>query len=284
MLIRCAVWCFLIIAGSLFLSSGMPAESTQEVNQHPPNVESTFGHISEPSRVASLPASVWFDARVPSYAKGYFARLSEGDFPAELLVYDRNGKLASDARVSIPGGTELWLVGATPTKEGGAIASGEVRIDDKTTYFLAQTSVSGGVVSMVRTETFVATRMCQANDGTVWTLGRDPEKEGNHETEYALVRQYSFEKGLLHSYLSRSLVDFRVEGVMGGGEGPAGTFLACGEDRVSGFLNETNEYFEIDPSKESLKRWRMAKAPFAQARVTGLAVTDKGRVYASCLD
>jgi hypothetical protein len=200
------------------------------------------------------------------------------------LVYDRNGKLTSEARVSIPGGTELWLVGAIPTKDGGAIASGEVRIDDKTTYFLAQTSLSGGVVSMVRTETYVATRMCQATDGTVWTLGRDPEKEGNHETDYALVGQYSFEKGLLHSYLSRALVNFQHEGVIGAGEGPDGTLLACGKDRIAGFLDETNEYFEIDPVKESLKRWEMERAPLAGARVTGLAVTDKGRVYASLFE
>lgn len=79
-------------------------------------------------------------------------------------------------------------------------------------------------------------------------------------------------------------MDFRHEGVTGGGEGINGTFLICGKDRISLYLNETNEYFEIDPSKATLKRWKMAMAPLAGARVTGLAVTDKGRVYASLFE
>jgi hypothetical protein len=74
------------------------------------------------------------------------------------------------------------------------------------------------------------------------------------------------------------------QGATGGGEGPSGTFLVCGKDRISVYLNETNEYFEIDPSREILNRWKMAMAPLAAARVKGLAVTDKGRVYASLFE
>jgi len=297
---RNAAWRSLIVVGLLFVMVEMPVplssrktaltfasssyRTTNDLSPQLPNSEVAASHLSEPSRIASFPASVWFDARWPTWAHGYFARLSEGDFPAGLAVYDRSGKQVSQAYISIPGGTQLWLVGAAPTSDGGAIASGQVAIDDGTTYFLAETSTSGGVVSTLRTETFVATRMCKASDGTVWTLGRDPKKESEHDRDYPLVRQYSFEKGLLQSYLSRSLVDFRHQGAMGGGEGIVGTFLVCGKDRISLYLNETNEYFEIDPSRETIKRWKMAMAPLAAARVTGLAVTDKGRVYASLFE
>jgi hypothetical protein len=295
-----ASWRFLIIVGLLFVMVGMPVplssrktsltfaspsyRTTNDLSPRLPDSEVAASHLSEPSRIASFPASVWFDARWPTWEHGYFARLSEGDFPSDLVVYDRSGKPVSQAHVSIPGSTELWLVAASPTSDGGAIASGLVAIDDGSTFFLAETSVSGGVVSELHTETFLATRMCTASDSTVWTLGRDSEKESEHEGDYPLVRQYSFEKGLLHSYLSRSLVDFRREGVTGGGEGINGTFLVCGKDRISLYLNETNEYFEIDPSKATLKRWKMAMGPLAGARVTGLAVTDKGRVYASLFE
>ena len=78
--------------------------------------------------------------------------------------------------------------------------------------------------------------------------------------------------------------DFRHRGSLGGGEGPNGTFLVCGKDRISLYLNETNEYIEIDPSTESLKRWEMDMTPLAEARVTGLAVTAKERVYASLFE
>jgi len=295
-----APWRSLIIIGLLFLMVGILAplssqntsltfaspnsRTTQDLSPQLSISEPGAGHLSEPYRIASFPASVWFDTRWPTWAQGYFARLSEGDFPSDLAVYDRSGKQVSQAHISIPGATELCLVAAAPTSGGGAIASGHVAIDDRTTNFLAETSVSGGVISVLHTQTFLATRMCTANDNTVWTLGRDGQKESAHEGDYPLVRQYSFEKGLLHSYLSRSLVDFRHQGAMGGGEGPNGTFLVCGKDRVSLYLNETNEYFEIDPSTESLKRWKIAMAPLAGGRVTGLAVTDKGRVYASLFE
>jgi hypothetical protein len=293
-------WRFFIHVGLLFVIAGMPIpvssrqssltlaslsyRTPHDLSPQLPNSEVAAGHLSEPDRIASFPASVGFDARWPTWAHGYFAKLSEGDFPAGLTVYDRSGKQVSQAYISIPGATELWLVGAAPTSDGGAIASGQVAIEEGTTYFLAETSVSGGVVSTLRTETFLATRMCKASDGTIWTLGRDMMKESEHERDYPLVRQYSFEKGFLHSYLSRSSVNFHQEGASGGGEGPNGTFLVCGKDRISLYLNETNEYFEIDPSRESLKRWEMAMAPLAGARVTGLAVTDKGRVYASLFE
>ncbi|MCU1243712.1 MAG: hypothetical protein JWO71_4438 [Candidatus Acidoferrum typicum] len=178
----------------------------------------------------------------------------------------------------------MWLVAAAPATNGGAIVSGHASIDPGITYFLAETSASGGVVSVARTETFVAARICKASDGTIWTLGRDPQKESAHDADYPLVRQYSFESGLLHGYLSRALVDLRRTGSIGGGEGPNATFLVCGKDRISLYLNETKEYIEIDPSTESLKRWKMDMAPLPEARVTALAVTDNGRVYASLFE
>jgi hypothetical protein len=168
--------------------------------------------------------------------------------------------------------------------DGGAIVSGYAAIDPGITYFLAKTSVSGGLVSLLQTETFVAARICVASDDTIWTLGRDVQKESAHDGDYPLVRQYNFENGLLHSYLSRALVDFRHSGALGGGEGPNGTFLVCGKERISLYLNETNEYIEIDPSTQSFKRWEMDMTPLAGARVTGLAVTGKGRVYASLFE
>jgi hypothetical protein len=206
-----ASWRFLIIVGLSFVMVAMPVpqssqktsltfaspsyRTTNDLSLQLPSSEVAASHLSEPSRIASFPASGWVDARWPTWGHGYFARLSEGDFPSDLVVYDRSGKHVSQAHVSIPGSTELWLVAAAPTSDGGAIASGHVAIDDGSTFFLAETSASGGVVSELHTETFLATRVCTASDGTVWTLGRDSQKESEHEGDYPLVRQYSFEKG-----------------------------------------------------------------------------------------
>lgn len=274
------VWRVFTCVGVLVVVACVPIRTSS----HQSKPEITEPILAEPFRAASFPAPVWFDARWPTWAHGYFARLTLGDFPAGLEVYDNNGKLVSQTYVSIPGATQLWLIGAAPTGNGGAIASGQFTTDEESSYFLAETSTSGGVVSTVHTETYLAARMCRAADGSIWTLGRDSVKESGRQLDYEIVRQYSFEKGLLHSYLPRSSVNFQSEGATGAGEGEAGAFLVCGKDRISVFLNETKEYFEIDPSKEILKRWKVAMSPLDGGRVTGLAVTDAGRVYASLFE
>ncbi|HEY6268034.1 MAG TPA: hypothetical protein VIX11_07040 [Candidatus Acidoferrum sp.] len=295
-----AAWRSLTIAGLLLLTVGIPAplssrktsltfgspsdRTTDEFSAQQPNAESAAGHLSEPYRSAWFPAAVRSNSHWPTWAYGYLAQLPEEQSPPDVAVYDRQGKQVSQAHVWIPDATQMWLFAAAPTMDGGAIVSGQAAIYPGITYFLAKTSVSGGVVSLIRTETFVAARICTASDDTIWTLGRDVQKESAQDRDYPLVRQYSFEKGLLHNYLSRALVDFRHSGGLGGGEGPNGTFLVCGKDRISLYLNETNEYIEIDPSTESLKRWEMDMTPLGGARVTGLAVTGKGPVYASLFE
>jgi hypothetical protein len=66
-----------------------------------------------------------------------------------------------------------------------------------------------------------------------------------------------------------------------GGAGPNGAFLVCSKDRISLYMNQTNEYVEIEPSTQKLQRWKMDMSPLDRAAVTGLAATDDGHVYAS---
>ena len=82
------------------------------------------------------------------------------------------------------------------------------------------------------------------------------------------------------SYLSRELVALRQHATAGGG-GPNGAFLVCSKDRISLYMNQTNEYVEIEPSTQKLQRWKMDMSPLERAAVTGLAVTEDGHVYAS---
>ena len=63
-----------------------------------------------------------------------------------------------------------------------------------------------------------------------------------------------------------------------------GALLVCGKERISVYLSETNEYLEIDPSTQSLQRWKMDTRPFPEGQVGGLAVTEKGRVFASLFE
>jgi hypothetical protein len=172
------------------------------------------------------------------------------------------------------------LLDAIATAEGGVIASGTAVTDEGGSFrFLGKTDSSGVLISHLEIPKFIG-RVCEASDGTIWTYGYAATKESENDHNYSLVEQYSFEKGLLNSYLSRQLVAVRRFAIAAGG-GPNGTFLVCSKDRISLYMNQTNEYVEIEPSTQKLQRWKMDMAPLERARVTGLAATGDGRVYAS---
>jgi hypothetical protein len=170
-----------------------------------------------------------------------------------------------------------------PTMEGAAIVSGSGMTNPGHTYFLAKTSSSGGIVSVIRTEGFEAGRVCEASDHIIWTLGSDRDKEREHDDNFSLLQHYSFEKGLLHGYLSKADSGLSDTQLLGNGH-PSGGLLVCGKRRISVYLNETNEYIEIDPFTETLKRWKMDAKPFPKGMLTGFAVTEKGRVYVSLFE
>jgi hypothetical protein len=207
----------------------------------------------------------------------------EEAFSPDVMVCDTRGEKVNSAHIAIPGKSVNFLVAVVPTMEGNAIVSGQAMTNPGFTFFLAKTSNSGGIVSLIRTQGFEPGRICEASDHTIWTLGSDRDKEREHDDNFSLVQQYSFEKGLLHGYLSKADSGLRDTQLLGNGH-PSGGVLACGKQRISVYLNETNEYFEIDPSTETLKRWKMDAKPFIKGTLTGFAVTEKGRVYLSLFE
>ena len=255
-------------------SSGTSHKSTSQGTEG----ESEGGHLSE------LNHQVWFrlTAHQLTSAHGYFARVTgettAGEANAEL--FDKEGKLINQARIWFPEALRVFLTDVSPLRNGGAVASGQAETTEGSTSFLAKTDASGSSTSVLRLQTFIPGRVCQANDDTIWVFGRDPEKESANDLTYLLVRQYSFEKGLLSSYLPRESVALQTHAMVGGG-GPNGSFVDCGENQISLYLNQTNEYIQINRDTQTLQRWTMDMAPLAQAKVTGFAVTENGRVYAS---
>ena len=271
------------------LQSQTNAQSSGQLNSGTPNglspqqpaIESQAGHLSEPYHQVWCPEAFRFTGHQPTWAHGHLAQFTRETTPGKpnAKVYDKQGKLVSEARIWFPDALQIRLIDAVPSADGGVVASGNAETTEGSTSFLAKTDVSGAVVSLLRNRT-IAGRVCEASDGTIWTFERDMLKESANEHDYPLVQQYDFEKGLLHSYLSRKLVALETHAAVGGG-GPNGSFLVCGKDRILLYLNQTNEYIEIDPSTQSLQRWKMDMTPLAQAKVTGLDITKNGHVYAS---
>src|SRR6267142_1456631 len=239
------------------------------------------GHLSEAYRNVSCTPSARLNLH-PRWAQGFIAHFAEEGFSQDVVVCDGQGKQVTSAHITIPGLSVFFVMAAVPTMEGAAIVSGLAMTNPGRTYFLAKTSTSGGIVSVIRTEEFQAGNVCEASDHTIWTLGSDQDKERAHD-DFSLVQHYSFEKGLLGGYLSKADSSLSNTHPLGNGYPGAG-LLVCGKERISLYLSETNEYIEIDPFTETLKRWKMDAKPLPKGMLTGLAVTENGRVYASLFE
>jgi hypothetical protein len=166
--------------------------------------ESEGGHLSE------LNHHVWFriTASQPNWAYGYFAQKTGETTPGEpsAELFDREGKFVTQTRIWFPEAVRVTLFDVSPSANGGAVASGFAETSEGTTSFLAETDASGSPISVLQAQTFIAGRVCQASDDTIWVYGGDPSKESADDLTYPLVRQYSLERGLLSSYLPSRLL------------------------------------------------------------------------------
>ncbi len=265
---------------------------------HPDDACAGAGHLSEPLHSATYLDAVRSSGNRPNWNHGRLAQLTRNTTlgSANVDVYDSDGKHVIDARIWFPEAVEVFLVDAVPLEGGGVLASGQATTDETIFDFVAKTDNSGNVIAVIKTESFWPARVCEQSDGTVWVLGRDVQKEiANHNAnddenvnaddnangnDYFLLRQYSFERGPLHGYLSRDSVALRRTAIAGGG-GPQGSYLDCGKRIVSVYLNQTDEFVQVDAAKESMQRWTMDMSLIKGGKVTGLGLTENGCIYAS---
>jgi hypothetical protein len=170
---------------------------------------------------------------------------------------------------------------AAATRDGAILAAGwAIMQDGSTPGYIAKTDLGGNTIQSVETGAFKPEQICEAPDGTVWSLGKAVRPDGAPVPDTEIVRHYSFEKGLLHSFLPEST----VEGLMNSDRPwfvSFGSFLRCGKEKVSIYLKFTDEYAEINTSTFELQRWKLDQSVVQQGKASGLAITDDGRVYAS---
>jgi hypothetical protein len=176
------------------------------------------GHLPEPHHELWAPEVFRTSGTQPSWTHGYLAQFTGDVTPGNpnADVYDRHGKVASQARFWFPRVVRRTLLDAIATANGGAIASGNAETNEgEMSSFLAKTDSSGVLISTLETGRFIG-RVCEANDGTIWTYGYTVAKESADDHNYFLVEQYNFEKGVLNSYLSREWVALRQHAAVGG--------------------------------------------------------------------
>jgi hypothetical protein len=82
---------------------------------------------------------------------------------------------------------------------GGGIMTGSIQ------GFIAKTDLTGRTIQSLRTGRFSPHQVCEASDGTVWTLGYALDYRDSPDADKNLLRHYSFEKGLLVQFSSHPL-------------------------------------------------------------------------------
>jgi hypothetical protein len=244
------------------------------------------GQISGTLRTAFYPGAIYPAGILPDWDRGYVIRYEheENYSPDEPMVfmYDATGVRIRQARIWPPGAGSVGIRRTAATREGAILAAGWGTLQDGFVQsYIVKTDLAGNTVQTLMTGLFGTEHLCEAPDGTIWSLGSNVSQENGQENNTDVLRHYSFEKGLLHSYLPQ----VTVEAVVPPRSkrpwfNPFDTSVRCGKDKVSVYLSFTDEYVEVDTSSFELKRWKLDTTALPREKAHSLAVTEDGRVYA----
>jgi hypothetical protein len=243
------------------------------------------GHISSTLRSQDYPEILYPNGFVPDWDHGYMIHheIEAYNRPDEPMVtmYDETGKRVREGRIWPRSAGSVRIRRAAATHDGAILAGGwAIMQDGSISGYIAKTDLSGSTVQSVATGAFNPEQLCEGSDGTVWSLGKASRPDGESVPDTEVVRHYSFEKGLLHSFLP----EVTVQAVMNSSKPwfvPFGSLVRCGKEKIAVYLEFTNEYAEVDTASFELKRWKFEQNVTLDRRASGMAVTEDGRVYIS---
>ena len=271
-----------LFAGALLLLFSAGARAQNDVSL------SHGGRISQSLRIVAYPEAFYGHGIMPDWDRGYVIHheieMNSSPNAAMVVMYDATGKRVREGRIWPKGAGDVRIRRTAATHDGGILAGGgAIMQDGSLSGFIAKTDLAGNTVQSLVTGIFKPEQLCEAPDGTVWSFGQGVGSDGMDVPDAEVVRQYSFEKGLLHSFLPETTVR-AAQNSSGPWFAPFGSFLRCGKERVSVYLEFSDEYIEINTSSLTLTRWKLDEGAVQGAKASGLAITDDGTVYASFSD
>jgi hypothetical protein len=263
---------------AVFLLSCFAAGATAQQSSQPQDLPT----LSPAVHSALYPEVMCVHCVVPRWDRGYILHLEIDKDPAVVTMYDRDGKKVLEARMAPPDAAKVSLLAAAATHAGGILAvGGGIMTDGSIQRFIAKTDVTGRTVQSLHTGRYSPRQVCEATDGTVWTLGYDLDLcDSPDDADRNVLRHYSFEKGLLERLVALDSISKSSQAILNASS-PGKSFLRCGKDRVSIFFGFAAQYIEVDASNGKLARWNVALPPIAGAKVNGFAVTEAGRIFVS---
>lgn len=250
--------------------------------QQPPEQE--LPRLSAPVHAALYPEVMCVDCVVPIWDDGYLVHVEFDRDPAVVTMYEKNGKKVLEGRVEPADAAKVSILSAGATQTGGILAVGAGTMSDGAVQrFIVKTDSLGRALQSVRTGDFSAHQVCEATDGTVWTLGYELNYGDSPHAGKNILRHYSLEKGLLGSFIS-------VDSISNSSDAslfvftPRASFLHCGKDGVSVLLWSFLQYIEVDAATEKLTRWTVDPSLEVPRRANGFAVTEEGRSFVGVED
>jgi hypothetical protein len=252
--------------------------------------EQNLPTLSPALHAALYPEVMCAGCIVPHWDRGYLLHVEFDRDPAVVTMYDRVGKKVLEGRMAPPDAVKASVRTAGVTQAGGIVATGGgIMTDGSSQRFIVKSDPTGRVVQSVKIADFYTRQVCEATDSTVWVLGYettyryDPNYRDVSDEERNVLRHYSFEKGLLGSFVSLGSIS-KSRNLSMQVSRPDKTFLRCGKDRVAVLLAATGEYIDIDTSTEKLSRWKIALPPGLGEKTSGFAVTEEGRSFVGLSD
>jgi len=243
------------------------------------------GQISPTLRSVAYPEAIYPHGIMPDWDHGYVIHYeiemnSSPDTPM-VVMYDSTGKRIREGRIWPQGAGSVRVRRTAATRDGAILASGgAIMLDGSIQGYIVKTDLAGNTVQTLLTGPFRTEQICEAPDGTIWSLGKALSPNDGQEHDPSVLRHYSFERGQLHSFLPENTLEASVRSEKPWFV-PWGSYLRCGTEKVSIYLKFTNEYAEINTSSFELKRWRLDEAAVKQRDASGLAITEDGKVYVS---
>ena len=256
--------------------------SARAQNQ-PPQFEA--GQISNTLQSAAYPEAIYPHGIIPDWDRGYVIHYEfeinySPDTPT-VVMYDATGKRIREGRVWPQGAGSVRITRTAATREGAILAAGYAIMQDGSSQgYIVKTDVAGTTAQTLLTGVFKPAQICEAPDGTVWSLGKTLSPNDGQQHDTNVLRHYSFAKGFLGSFLPEKTVAAQVTSEKLWFVS-FGSYVRCGKNKVSVYLRFTNEYVEVNTSSFEVKRWKLDEAVVQQRKANGLAVTEDGRVYAS---
>jgi hypothetical protein len=218
---------------------------------------------------------------VPEWDGGYLLHWEFDKDPALVTMYGRTGLKVLEVRMMPQNAAKVSVSATGATHAGGILAAGGGTMTDGSNQrFIVKTDPAGRIVQSVHTGRFTTRHVCEASDGTVWALGFDLDLHDSPDADKNVLRHYSFEKGLLGSFVSLDSIS-KARDAHSQISRPGGSYLGCGKDRVSVYLEPAAQYIEVDISSEKLTRWNVDMSSAVGSEAHGFAVTDEGKIFAA---